>query len=205
MCLREEMEYTVPGQEPFRVRAEETEPEVNRFASDWITLHLFQTLFYLTERHQSAFAFLKNGGMKWAAKVRDLTPETLASAARLHVGGNGLQGIMQDKNVPQIVREALSAMQLAFADVLGTDGHRRLCRHEGVAYMSLFGAPVVFCTPNLADTKQLLLMVVEGVEIRLDASEMDADTLPKYRDWHGTLSARLWFQTCTLTHQAHQI
>ena len=60
------------------------------------------------------------------------------------------------------MREALSAMQMAFSDVLGTDGHRRLCRHEGVMYMALFGAPVVFCTPNFADTKQLLLMVVEG-------------------------------------------
>ena len=60
------------------------------------------------------------------------------------------------------MREALSPMQMAFSDVLGTDGQRRLCRHEGVAYMSLFGAPVIFWTPNLADTKQLLLMVVEG-------------------------------------------
>ena len=51
-------------------------------------------------------------------------------------------------------------MQMAFADVLGTDGHRRLCRHEGVAYMQLFGPPMIFCTPNLADTKQLLLLVV---------------------------------------------
>ena len=100
--------------------------------------------------------------MKWAEKVRQLTPETLASAARLHVGGGGLQSLAQDKNVPQIVREALSAMQMAFSDVFRTDGHRCLCRNEGVAYMSLFGAPVVFCIPNLADTKQLLLMVVEG-------------------------------------------
>ena len=183
MCLREEMEYDLDDDEiPFRARASDTEPEVNRFADDWISLHIFATLFYLTERHQSAFAFLKNGGMKWAEKVRHLTPETLANSARLHVGGGGLQAIVANKNVPQLVREALNAMQLAFADVLGTDGHRRLCRHEGVAYMSLFGAPVIFCTPNLADTKQLLLMVVQGIEIRLDESELDADLLPKYRD-----------------------
>ena len=29
--------------------------QVNRFAGDWITLHLFATLFWLVERHQSAF------------------------------------------------------------------------------------------------------------------------------------------------------
>jgi len=183
MCLREEMEYAVEGDETeFRVRSSEGEPEVNRFAADWVTQHLFATLFWLTERHQSAFAFLKNGGMKWAEKVRHLTPETLANAARLDVGGGGIQALVSNKTVPQVVREALNAMQMAFADVLGTDGHRRLCRHEGVAYMSLFGPPLIFCTPNLADTKQLLLMVVEGVEVRLDGDEVDADLLPKYRD-----------------------
>ena len=124
LCLREEMEYDVDGDEtpevPFRVRANSSEPEVNRFAQDWITLHLFATLFYLTERHQSAFAFLKNGGMKWAEKVRHLTPETLANSARLNVGAGGIQAIVANKNVPQLVREALNAMQMAFADVVGT-------------------------------------------------------------------------------------
>ena len=100
----------------------------------------------------------------------------------MNVGGGGIQAILANKNVPQLVREALNAMQMAFADVLGTDGHRRLCRHEGVAYMSLFGPPLIFCTPNLADTKQLLLLVVQGVEVRLDAEDLNAEILPKYRD-----------------------
>ena len=75
-------------------------------------------------------------------------------------------------------------MQQASADVIGTDGHRRLCRHEGVAYMATFGCPLIFPKPNLADTKQMLLMVVEGQEVRLDAcSSMHLSTvLPKYRD-----------------------
>ena len=59
---------------------------------------------------------------------------------------------------------------------------RRLCRNEGVAYMTLFGPPVHVCTPNLAEMKQQLLLVVEGVEVRLDARELDSDVLPKYRD-----------------------
>lgn len=189
LCLREEMEYDLDTDNvPYRVREDEAEPEVNRFAGDWITLHLFATLFFLTERHQSAFAFLKNGGMKWAQKVQHLTAETLASSARLNAGGGGIQAIVANKNVPQVVREALVAMQMAFADVLGTDGHRRLCRHEGVAYMALFGPPVIFCTPNLADTKQALLLVVEGIEVRLDDAEMDTEVLPKYRDMMARLA-----------------
>lgn len=181
--LLKEMEYDVDGDvEPYRVLVEDGEPEVNRFAADWITLHLFATLFWLTERHQSAFSFLKNGGMKWAEKVRHLTPDALASSARLAVGGGGIKTLLGNQQVPQLVREALSAMNLAFADVLGTDGHRRLCRHEGVAYMTMFGPPLTFCTPNLADTKQLLLLKVQGSDIGLDERHLAGVNLPRYRD-----------------------
>ena len=64
MCFREEMEYDVEGDAtPYRVHQDGAVREVNRFAGDWITLHLFASLFWLVERHQSAYSFLKNGGM----------------------------------------------------------------------------------------------------------------------------------------------
>ena len=85
--------------------------------------------------------------------IKDLSAETLASAARLTGGRGGLQDIMQNKKVPHIVRDALNVMQVATSDVIGTDGHRRLCRHEGWAYMCLWGPPLIFATPNLADNK----------------------------------------------------
>ena len=141
LCRREEMEYDVNPGEGYTVGTNHTDWEINRFADDWISLHLFATIDFLTERHQSAFALLRSGGLKWAEHVRQLTPETLANAARLDHGSGGLQGIAANKQVPLAVVQALNAMQLAFADVVGTDGHRRLCRHEGVAYMALLGAP----------------------------------------------------------------
>ena len=81
-----------------------------------------------------------------------------------------------------VVRETLNCIQMAFQDVIGTDGHRRLCRHEGNAYMTLFGPPVIFGTPNLADTKQVLLLVVQGVDVRLDDGDLAQVDLPRYRD-----------------------
>jgi hypothetical protein len=135
-----------------------------------VTLHLFATLFQLSEQKRSVFAFLKNGGIAWAQRVRHLSAETLAHAARLAGSEGGIDAIARNKQVPQLVRDALNAMQMAVADVIGTDGHRRLCRHEGHAYMVLFGPPVIFCTPNLADTKNPLLLIVQGHEIRLDES-----------------------------------
>ena len=49
--------------------------------------------------------------------------------------------------------------------------------------MTLFGPPLVFCTPNLADGKQPLLLIVQGQELRLDESlGSESAVLPKYRD-----------------------
>ena len=62
LCMREYMEYDLESDtEPHRVRQHDNEPEVKRFAAGWASLHMFATLRYLPERHQSAFAFLKMG------------------------------------------------------------------------------------------------------------------------------------------------
>ena len=182
LLCREEMEYDVEEGEGYRVRRSGDLWEINRFAAVWHSWHLFVTVNYLWQRHSSAFAFLRQGGMKFAAQVRALTPEMLANAARLEHTGGGIKGICSNANVPQTVKQALSAMQMAFADVIGTDGHRTLCRHEGNAYMALFGPPLIFCTPNLADTKQKLLMVVQGQEVNIDRDDVAQGVLPAYRE-----------------------
>ena len=87
------------------------------------------TAFEILSRQ--AFLHDKPGGIK------DLSAETLASAARLTGGRGGLQDIMQNKKVPPIVGDVLNVMQVVTFDVIGTDGHRRFCRHEGWAYMCL--------------------------------------------------------------------
>ena len=45
LCMREELEYTLEeDEEPFCARDEEGGVEVNRFAGDWVSLHMFATL-----------------------------------------------------------------------------------------------------------------------------------------------------------------
>ena len=183
MLLREEMEYDLPTDtEKFTVRLKDTGPEINRFAGDWITHHIFSSLRVLASQQESTHAFLKNGGIGWASKVRKLTPELLAESARVGTMGDDIQKIAQNRNTPQLVRDALNMMQMATSHVLGTDGHRRLCRHEGNAYTTLFGPPLEFCTPNLADGKQCLLLVVQNEKIYLDVSLDHENVVPKYRD-----------------------
>ena len=196
-CLlcREEMEYDVYDGEDYHVRESPGSWEINRFAADWHARHLFMTVNYLWERHSSAFAFLRQGGMKFAAQVRALTPEMLAAASRLEHSAGSIKGICANRAVPVTVKQALNAMQMAFADVVGTDGHRTLCRHEGNAYMALFGPPLIFCTPNLADTKQKLLMVVQGQEVRLDEDDVASEVLPTYREMMQRLARDPYGQT----------
>ena len=171
MLLREEMEYNLPtDKEDFTVRTGGAGPEVNRFAADWITHYVFSSLGVQASQQESTHAFLKTGGIAWASKVQKLTPELLAESARASSIGDDIKAIAQNKNTPQLVRDALNMMQMATSHVIGTDGHRRLCRHEGNAYTTLFGPPLVFCTPNLADGKQPLLLVVQNENVYLDAS-----------------------------------
>jgi len=91
--------------------------------------------------------------------------------------------MLNNAGVPREVKDAMQAMHGASSAVLGTDGHRQFCRHEGVAYMETFGPPLIFLTPNVADTQHPLLLVVQGEAIDLGHISADmAPTLPKYRD-----------------------
>jgi hypothetical protein len=97
MLLREEMEYTLPGeQEEYKA------PVQNRVAIDWVALHLMATVSRLTDQRASAYHFLKNGGMAFAQKIQALTAENLAQAARQFGSKTGLQGLLQSQDVPSV-------------------------------------------------------------------------------------------------------
>ena len=48
---------------------------------------------------------------------------------------------------------------MATKSVLGSDGHRLHLRHVGTSYRILFGVPLVWTTPNFADTRSPLLVL----------------------------------------------
>ncbi len=64
-------------------------------------------------------------------------------------------------------------MQRCTSGILGSNGHRKLLQREGVAYTLYLGPALVFLTPNLADTKQPLLLVVQGEEFYFGEREAD--------------------------------
>ena len=55
LLVREEMEYDLPtDKEPFRVRCTASGPEINRFAANWVTLHIFSSLRVLASQQESS-------------------------------------------------------------------------------------------------------------------------------------------------------
>ena len=72
-------------------------------------------------------------------------------------GKPSLKSMLADKILPQQLRMVLSSLHQATASPIGSDGRRRFLQKEGEAYSLRFGLLV---TPNLADTKQPLLLVV---------------------------------------------
>merc|ERR1712077_84291 len=117
--------------------------------------------------------------------VQDITPEMLSEFILLEQmdqskeGRRSVQSLLADKSVPASLKRAIDAMHESTAGVIGSDGHRRLNRREGVAYTLFFGAPLVFATPNLADTRQPLLRVVQGEPFDLRVEREDE---PAYRE-----------------------
>ena len=92
-------------------------------------------------------------------------------------GKTSVRSLLADKDLPKQVRTALTSLHQATASLGGSDGHRKLLHREGVAYTLRYRPPLEFVTPNLADTKQPLLLLVQGVEI-----QFDADTSTAYRE-----------------------
>ena len=127
-------------------------------------VHLLHSFWRVTETTKSVHSFLKTPGVYGIARAcADLKPEMLEEVQlkmQQSGGKTTVQGIVNDKDTPQQLRTALRSLHQATANLLGSDGHRRELRGEGEAYTLRYGPPLEFVTPNLADSKQLLLLLV---------------------------------------------
>ncbi len=68
--------------------------------------------------------------------------------------GASLVEVLQNEAVPARVKAALRTLSLCMSDVAGTNAHRSMLRHCAFGYRLLWGAPLVFTTPNMADTSR---------------------------------------------------
>merc|ERR1712087_1036969 len=75
-------------------------------------------------------------------------------------------------------------MLLTNRDVVGSDAHRTTLRHISTSYTRLFGPPLIFTTPNIADTRNLMVsLMYEGASVQQwRLLEETAPVMPSTRD-----------------------
>ena len=66
--------------------------------------------------------------------------------------GDGMMGL---------VRRASHLFNLVMGKVVGSNGYGVACRHKFTAYTIFSGAPTIFCTPNIADNRNVLILLCQ--------------------------------------------
>ena len=75
---------------------------------------------------------------------------------------SGVGDVIRNKTVAPELRQALQEMLYFTSEVIGTDGARQKLRHEQMGDMLRFGAVGGFLTPNVADTRRPLMVVLHA-------------------------------------------
>jgi hypothetical protein len=69
-------------------------------------------------------------------------------------------GALACKDVPDRVKLVIKHLLVCMSHVVGSNAHRTYLRHVNVSYTLLFGPPLVFTTPNIADTRQPMMSLL---------------------------------------------
>ena len=105
----------------------------------------------------------------WEQTLKDLgqvTAQEFLDTMELCGKGASMTEVLQNEAVPRRVKAALRTLNLCMNQVVGTNAHRTMLRHVGFGYRMLWGAPLVFTTPNVADTKHAMVkLLYEGEEV----------------------------------------
>ena len=106
---------------------------------------------------------------KWRAALRDigqLSATEMYEAVEILGQGAGLKEALGSPNVAEHVKRALRRLLLCMSSVVGSNAHRTTLRHVDNSYSVLFGPPLVFTTPNMADPMNIVMrLMYEGAEL----------------------------------------
>ena len=80
-----------------------------------------------------------------------------------------------------LVRSASHLFNLIMGKVVGSNGYRIACRHQFSAYTIFWGAPLIFCTPNIADNRNFAILLTQDRSVNLD-KDADIDLAIRYEE-----------------------
>ena len=76
--------------------------------------------------------------------------------------GASIKDVLLSSQVDPDVKAALSELMVFTTDICGSDGARVRLRHEQNGYTLMFGGAGAFLTPNVADTRSPLMVVIHN-------------------------------------------
>ena len=80
--------------------------------------------------------------------------------------GEGMKEAMGRDDVPPRVKAAMRSLLLCMSNVVGSNAHRTTLRHISAGFRNLFGAPLLFTTMNVADTKHVAVkLLYDGKDV----------------------------------------
>ena len=114
------------------------------------------------------------GFHKSCTLIAELSSQHLLEAIAMLGKKADVRSMIRNKDINPRVKEALQALVLCTARVLGTEGHRTALRHKSVAAGLHHCAASLFVTPNLADTRASLIVTLSKGP---DATQHEAELL----------------------------
>ena len=136
---------------------------VNRFRKNHVVLFVLSTFWRLMAGFTAVNIGMRIPGMQSKLKQLAELPLRVMMASAQSGEHDGFMGF---------VRSASHLFNLIMGQVVGSNGYRIACRHEFSAYTIFWGAPIIFCTPNIADNRNFAILLTQDRFVNLDK---DAD------------------------------
>ena len=113
-------------------------------------------------------------GIQTQLKSLAKLPDQLALLSSKEGEGDGMMGL---------VHRASHLFNLVMGKVVGSNGYRVACRHKFTPYTIFFGAPMIFCTLNIADNRNILILLqVSGDGAESGPIDADPDLMLTYEE-----------------------
>ena len=88
---------------------------------------------------------------------------------------------VEHDGVMDLVRSASRLFNLIMGKVAGGNGCRIACRHAFSAYTIFWGAPLIFCTPNIVGNRNFNMLLTQDRSVNLD-KDADIDLAIRYEE-----------------------
>ncbi|CAE7279356.1 unnamed protein product, partial [Symbiodinium microadriaticum] len=166
-------------------------PAIARWRGDFNFIAVANDSWKRMELVRCASSYVRRRSFKQSLKtVLDCTSEKLSDAVRLLGEKANMVDVFRSSNVHADIKNALLDLHHFSSEIVGSDGARQQLRHEQSGAMLLRGGIDGFLTPNVADVRNPLMVVLHagcvvhpdgGLDANGEAEKFDVSLLDEDR------------------------